>query len=97
MPGADLREHGLVALTRRGHADQHRDVAVIVDPHRRPLAGARAAAGLDVRGNAEPEPTAAIANGIDDAFEGRLPIRDPVLTAARVRGLIEQARRCGAS
>jgi hypothetical protein len=36
---------------------------------------------------------APVANAIDDAFDGRLAIRDPVLTPARVRALIEQARR----
>jgi carbon-monoxide dehydrogenase large subunit len=51
---------------------------------------------LGVRGVGEGPtcaPTAAIANAIDDAFEGRLAIQDPVLTPARVRMLIEQARR----
>jgi len=51
---------------------------------------------LGVRGVGEGPtcaPTAAIANAIDDAFEGRLAIHDPVLTPSRVRRLIEQARR----
>ena len=51
---------------------------------------------LGVRGVGEGPtcaPTAAIANAIDDAFEGRLAIREPVLTPARVRVLIEQTRR----
>ena len=50
---------------------------------------------LGVRGVGEGPtcaPIAAIANAVDDAFDGRLPIADPVLTPARLRALIEQAR-----
>ena len=50
---------------------------------------------LGVRGVGEGPtcaPIAAIANAVDDAFEGRLAIRDPVLTPARLRDLIERAR-----
>jgi carbon-monoxide dehydrogenase large subunit len=50
---------------------------------------------LGVRGVGEGPtcaPAAAIANAVDDAFEGRLPIRDPVLTPARLRALIVEAR-----
>jgi len=50
---------------------------------------------LGVRGVGEGptcSPVAVIANAVDDAFDGRLPIRDPVLTAPRVRALIEAAR-----
>ena len=51
---------------------------------------------LGVRGVGEGPtcaPAAAVANAVDDAFEGSLAIRDPVLTPARVRALIEQPRR----
>jgi carbon-monoxide dehydrogenase large subunit len=50
---------------------------------------------LGVRGVGEGPtcaPAAVIANAVDDAFDGRLEIRDPVLTPGRVRALIEQAR-----
>jgi carbon-monoxide dehydrogenase large subunit len=50
---------------------------------------------LGVRGVGEGPacaPAAAVANAIDDAFDGHLAIRDPVLTPACVRALIEQAR-----
>ncbi|MBM3217090.1 MAG: xanthine dehydrogenase family protein [Candidatus Rokubacteria bacterium] len=50
---------------------------------------------LGVRGAGEGptcSPVAVIANAVDDAFEGRLDIRDPVLTPQRVRALIESAR-----
>ena len=49
---------------------------------------------LGVRGVGEGPtcaPAAAIVNAVDDAFEGRLAIHDPVLTPARVRALIERA------
>jgi len=49
---------------------------------------------LGVRGVGEGptcSPATVIANAVDDAFDGRLPIRDPVLTAERVRALIEAA------
>jgi aerobic carbon-monoxide dehydrogenase large subunit len=39
-------------------------------------------------------PPAAIANAVSDAFGGRLPIRYPVLTPARVRALIAEAGIC---
>jgi carbon-monoxide dehydrogenase large subunit len=48
---------------------------------------------LGVRGVGEGptcSPAAAIANAVDDAFDGRLKIRDPILTPARVRALIEE-------
>ncbi len=51
---------------------------------------------LGVRGVGEGptcSPAAAIANAVDDAFDGRLAIRDPVMTPERVRALIEEARR----
>jgi len=50
---------------------------------------------LGVRGVGEGPtcpPAAVIANAVDDAFDGRLPIRDPVLTPDRVRALIERVR-----
>jgi carbon-monoxide dehydrogenase large subunit len=50
---------------------------------------------LGVRGVGEGptcSPAAVIANAVDDAFGGRLPIRDPVLTPSRVRALIEDAQ-----
>jgi carbon-monoxide dehydrogenase large subunit len=53
---------------------------------------------LGVRGVGEGPacaPAAAIANAVDDAFEGRLAIRDPAFTPARLRALIEQAERSG--
>jgi hypothetical protein len=34
-----------------------------------------------------------VANAVDDAFDGRLDIRDPVLTPQRVRALVEEAER----
>jgi len=49
---------------------------------------------LGVRGVGEGptcSPATAIANAVDDAFDGRLEIHDPILTPARVRGLIEEA------
>jgi carbon-monoxide dehydrogenase large subunit len=49
---------------------------------------------LGVRGVGEGPtcaPAAVIANAVDDAFDGRLEIRDPVLTPSRVRELIMQS------
>ena len=49
---------------------------------------------LGVRGVGEGPtgpPAAAIANAIADAFEGRLAIRDPVLTPERVYALLRKA------
>ncbi|MGH7308564.1 MAG: xanthine dehydrogenase family protein molybdopterin-binding subunit [Candidatus Rokuibacteriota bacterium] len=49
---------------------------------------------LGVRGVGEGPtcaPATVIANAVDDAFDGRLKIYDPVLTPARVRALIEEA------
>jgi carbon-monoxide dehydrogenase large subunit len=49
---------------------------------------------LGVRGVGEGPtcaPATVIANAVDDAFDGRLNIYDPVLTPARVRALIEEA------
>jgi len=49
---------------------------------------------LGVRGvgeGATGPPTAAIANAVADAFEGRLHITDPVLTPHRVHALLRQA------
>jgi carbon-monoxide dehydrogenase large subunit len=51
---------------------------------------------LGVRGVGEGptcSPTAVVANAVDDAFDGRLDIRDPVLTPQRVRALVEEAER----
>jgi carbon-monoxide dehydrogenase large subunit len=51
---------------------------------------------LGVRGVGEGPtcaPAAVIANAVDDAFDGRLNIHDPVLTPERVRALIEEAER----
>lgn len=51
---------------------------------------------LGVRGVGEGPtcpPATVIANAVDDAFEGRLPICDTVLAPERVRALIEAARR----
>ena len=51
---------------------------------------------LGVRGVGEGptcSPATAIANAVDDAFDGRLDIRDPVMTPERVRRLIVAARR----
>ena len=51
---------------------------------------------LGVRGVGEGPtcaPAAVIANAVDDAFDGRLAIRDPVLTPGRLRALIEDAAR----
>jgi carbon-monoxide dehydrogenase large subunit len=51
---------------------------------------------LGVRGVGEGptcSPTAVVANAVDDAFDGRLDIRDPVLTPQRVRALVEEAGR----
>jgi carbon-monoxide dehydrogenase large subunit len=53
---------------------------------------------LGVRGVGEGptcSPASAIANAVDDAFDGHLEIRDPVLTPERVRALIEDARLRG--
>jgi carbon-monoxide dehydrogenase large subunit len=53
---------------------------------------------LGVRGVGEGPtcaPATVIANAVDDAFEGRLDIRDPVLTPARVRALLEGAGLTG--
>ncbi|HET9490094.1 MAG TPA: xanthine dehydrogenase family protein molybdopterin-binding subunit [Methylomirabilota bacterium] len=53
---------------------------------------------LGVRGVGEGptcSPATVIANAVDDAFDGLLNIRDPVLTPARVRALVEAARRGG--
>jgi carbon-monoxide dehydrogenase large subunit len=50
---------------------------------------------LGVRGVGEGPtcaPAAVIANAVDDAFDGRLPISEPVLTPSAVRALIERAR-----
>ena len=50
---------------------------------------------LGVRGVGEGPtcpPATVIANAVDDAFDGRLDIRDTVLTPERVRALIERAR-----
>jgi carbon-monoxide dehydrogenase large subunit len=50
---------------------------------------------LGVRGVGEGptcSPAAVIANALDDAFDGRLEIRDPCLTPSAVRALIERAR-----
>jgi carbon-monoxide dehydrogenase large subunit len=49
---------------------------------------------LGVRGVGEGPtgpPPAAIANAVSDAFGGRLPIRFPVLTPARVHALLREA------
>ena len=49
---------------------------------------------LGVRGvgeGATGPPPAVIANAVSDAFDGRLDIRDPVLTPARVHALLRQA------
>jgi carbon-monoxide dehydrogenase large subunit len=49
---------------------------------------------LGVRGVGEGPtcaPATVIANAVDDAFDGRLNIYDPVLTPARVRALIDEA------
>jgi carbon-monoxide dehydrogenase large subunit len=51
---------------------------------------------LGVRGVGEGPtcaPATVIANAVDDAFDGRLGIRDPVLTPGRVHALLEEARR----
>jgi carbon-monoxide dehydrogenase large subunit len=51
---------------------------------------------LGVRGVGEGptcSPTAVVANAVDDAFDGRLDIRDPVMTPQRVRALVEEADR----
>src|SRR5882672_2090980 len=56
--GADLGEDGLVSLARAGDADEHLDVAVLVDLHRGPLAGADTAARFQVARDAETDPAA---------------------------------------
>jgi carbon-monoxide dehydrogenase large subunit len=51
---------------------------------------------LGVRGVGEGptcSPATVIANAVDDAFDGRLAIRDPVLTPGRVHALLAAARR----
>src|SRR5712692_5777371 len=54
--GAHLGEHGLVALARVRDADEHLDVALLVDLHRRPLARTHAAARLQRAHHAQPDP-----------------------------------------
>src|SRR5207249_5898202 len=55
---AHLGEHGLVALTRARHADEHLDVTAIVDLDGRPLAGTHAAPCFEVSRYPQPDPSA---------------------------------------
>src|SRR4029077_7818338 len=56
--GAYLRENRLVALARTRDADEHLDVAAIVDLHRRPLAGTDAPPLFEMSGEPQADPSA---------------------------------------
>ena len=75
---AHLGEHGLVSLARARYADEHLDVAALVDLDRRPFAGSHAAAGLEIARDPQADPSAL-----------RAQVRLPLAPA----GVIEQIER----